>query len=140
MKESASTTIIITTMKMKTELRLATAGAAAIVALLLSGCAADGSDANAVVGGAIGGGLGAAIGQEIGGSQGAVVGGAIGGATGAAAGSNHNATRNDSGRGDDEDRGYRRRHRSDDDDRRDDDRRDDDRRDDDRRGGDRGRD
>ncbi len=96
----------------KTDLALGMKGSAVVLALLLSGCAADGSDANTILGGALGGGAGAAIGQAVGGRDGAIVGGAIGGATGAAVGSNQNAVRNAparEGRRDDEDEdGYRR--------------------------------
>lgn len=86
-------------------------GMAVVLAVLLAGCAADGSDANTVLGGAIGGGAGAAIGQEIGGRNGAIIGGAIGGATGAAVGNGQNAVRTapaPAERNDDED-GYRNR-------------------------------
>lgn len=99
----------------KTDRGMKVQWATAAFAVLLSGCAADGSDTNAILGGAIGGGMGAAIGQEAGGRNGAVVGGAVGGAAGAAAGSNQNATKNvPAGRADDEE-GYRRHRHSDDD-------------------------
>lgn len=97
----------------KTNLAVGMKGTAVVLALLLSGCAADGSDANAILGGALGGGAGAAIGQAVGGRDGAIVGGAIGGATGAAVGSNQNAVRNAPARDarrDDDNEGWGRRH------------------------------
>jgi outer membrane lipoprotein SlyB len=62
-------------------------------AMLLAGCAADGSNTNTVIGGAVGGATGAAVGDIIGGRSGAIIGGAVGGATGAAVGSQQDARR-----------------------------------------------
>ncbi len=75
-----------------------------ISVLFLAGCAADGSDAGAILGGA----TGAAIGQEVGGQSGAVIGGAVGGATGAAMGSNRTVRSEDGERGRYRGRGHRR--------------------------------
>lgn len=59
--------------------------------VLLAGCAADGRNNNAAIGGAVGGAAGAAVGYEIGGQTGAIIGGAVGGAAGAAVGGNQDA-------------------------------------------------
>ncbi|MBI5918045.1 MAG: hypothetical protein HY849_01545 [Nitrosomonadales bacterium] len=56
------------------------------LALALAGCAADGRNNRAVLGGAVGGAVGAGVGHSVGGQGGAILGGAIGGATGAAIG------------------------------------------------------
>lgn len=79
-----------------------------ISVLFLAGCAADGSDAGAILGGALGGATGAAIGQEIGGQSGAVIGGAVGGATGAAMGGNRTVRSEDGERDRYRGRGHRR--------------------------------